>query len=259
MNIKSETKQLLEELGLNEAEIVVYLASLELGSGSASAIAKAADLNRITAYEALKRLSTKGFVKIRARKNDRTKYFTPAEYADVVEKLKGKQEQLAETIKKAELLKNAFIAQFSPATEKPVVLFYEGTSGIKEVLNDTLKAVSKEILSFASVESLESGFDKKFLENYWKKRVSLGIPTRGIVPKTEKATLSFDNKRNTEELRQLKFISPDIYNFKNEIDIYGDNIGITSHSKGDEHGIIIRSKSVAESMRAVFEALWGSN
>ncbi len=256
MNVKTETKQLLEELGLNEAEIAVYMASLELGSGSASAIAKMAGLNRITAYEALKRLSAKGFVKIRAKKNDSTKYFTPAEYSDVVEKLKGKQEQLAETIKKAELLKNSFSAQFSPASEKPVVLFYEGVTGIKEVLNDTLKTEPKEILSFASVESLESSFDKKFLENYWKKRVSLGVPTRGIIPKTEKAITSFDEKRNSAELRQLKFISPDTYNFKNEIDIYGDNIGITSHSKGDEHGIIIRSKSIAESMRAVFEALW---
>jgi hypothetical protein len=51
-------------------------------------------------------------------------------------------------------------------------------------------------------------------------------------------------------------VSDERYQFKNEIDIYGETIGITSHAKGNEHGIIIRSKSVAESMSAVFEALW---
>ena len=57
-------------------------------------------------------------------------------------------------------------------------------------------------------------------------------------------------------MRQIKFLPPESYKFKNEIDIYAENVGITSHEKGNEHGIIIRSRSVAESMRAVFETLW---
>lgn len=256
MSIKTEIKQFLAELDLNEAEIVVYLAALELGSGSASTIAKAAGLNRITAYEALKRLSSKGFVKIRAKRNDRTKYFVPAEYSDIVAKLKSKQEQITETIKKAELFKNEFEANFSSAEEKPVVLFYEGIDGVKEVLNDTLKTKPEQILSFASVESLESGFDQNFLNNYWKRRTNLGILTRGIIPKTEKAVKEFSPERNQRELRTLRFLSPSLYHFKNEIDIYGDCVGIMSLAKGKEHGIVIRSASVAESMRTVFETLW---
>ena len=104
--MKPEIRQFLLELGLINAEISVYLATLELGSGSASNIAKVASLNRITAYEALKRLSSKGFMKIRAKENDRTKYFVPTEYSDIVAKLKLKQQRIAETIKKAELFKN---------------------------------------------------------------------------------------------------------------------------------------------------------
>ncbi|MBI2889036.1 MAG: helix-turn-helix domain-containing protein [Candidatus Liptonbacteria bacterium] len=256
MDIKTEVKHFLIELGLNGAEMAVYLAALELGSGSASAVAKAAGLNRITAYEALKRLSRKGFVRIRAKKNNRTKYFVPAEYSDIVAKLKLKQGQVAEMIEKAELFKHEFEANFSSAEEKPTILFYEGVDGIKEVLNDTLKTKPDQILSFASIESLESGFDQNFLNNYWKRRTNLGIPTRGIIPKTEKAIKEFSPERNRQELRTVRFLSPGLYHFKNEIDIYADCVGIISLIKSKEHGIIIRSASIAESMRAVYETLW---
>lgn len=256
MNIKPEIEDFLRELGLHKAEIGVYLACLETGSGEASRIARVSGLNRITTYEALKRLSKKGFVRIRAKKGSSVKYFTPIEYEELVEKLKMKREEFENSIKTAEKLKKEFQAQFAPVKEKPLVLFYEGVEGIKEVLNDSLKQQPEEIISFASAESLESGFDPKFLQNYWQKRVSLDIPSRGILPKTKKAQESFSNDRNKKELRNLKLISPDIYKFKNEIDIYGNNIGITSHEKGNEHGVVIRSKSLADSMRAIFETLW---
>ena len=84
----------------------------------------------------------------------------------------------------------------------------------------------------------------------------LGILTRGIMPHTGDAHKKFTPLRNQEEMRQLHFISPTLYHFKNEIDIYDENIGIMSLTKGTEHGIIIRSRSIAESMGAVFEALW---
>ncbi len=256
MNIKSEIRQLLVELDLNDAEVATYLATLELGSGSASNIARLAKLNRVTGYEALKRLSRKGFVLIRAKKNDRTKYFTPVEYGDIIEKLKNKREAVESAIEKAEALKNDFSANFSVTESKPVVLFFEGADGIKEVLNDTLKQKSKEIISFASAESLETGYDDEFLQSYWSRRVALGIPSRGILPDTPKAREQFNPEKNKSELREIRFVSETVYQFKNEIDIYGNNIGITSHTKSNEHGIIIRSQSVAESMRAVFEALW---
>lgn len=124
------------------------------------------------------------------------------------------------------------------------------------MLMDTLKERPKEIVSFASAESLESGFDEKFLQAYWNKRVSLGISSRGIMPRTQNALAKFTEAKNKKELRRVIFISPDLFSFRNEIDMYGGSIGITSHEKGNEHGIIIRSRSIAENMLALFETLW---
>jgi sugar-specific transcriptional regulator TrmB len=256
MNLETEMRLMLGDLGLTGPEIAVYLAALEAGSASAAELGEAAGMNRVTAYEVLKRLSRKGFVKIRAKKNQRGRYFVPMEYHEIVERLQEKRIGFDRRLARIESLKTEFQAKFSRAEAKPVTLFYEGVAGIKTVLEDTLHADAKEILSFASVESLGESFDQNFLEAYWQKRVAKGMVTRGIVPKTDEAVRQFPEARNRAELRQLRFLSPELYDFANEIDIYGDNVGITSLTKGGEHGVIIRSRSIAQSLRSVFEALW---
>lgn len=256
MAIQGEIQQFLEELGLNRVEREVYLATLEIGSGAASTIANAAKLNRITAYEALKRLSKKGFIKIRAKKGDGVRYFVPEDIGVIKEKLEERKKKLETAITRADALKNELRARFRFREEKPVVLFYEGEEGVREVLNDTLRISPKEIVSFSSVEAVAEGFKQEFVQKYWDKRVSMGIPSRGIMEKTEAALRAFSPKKNKRELRTVRFLPPELYRFTGELDIYGDSVGITSHEKGNEHGIIIRSRSIAENMHALFETVW---
>ncbi len=52
----------LEEIGLNEKEAKVYIATLELGEGSASEIAKKSEVNRATTYFILEKLIKMGLV-----------------------------------------------------------------------------------------------------------------------------------------------------------------------------------------------------
>jgi len=74
--------------------------------------------------------------------------------------------------------------------------------------------------------------------------------------RTPKAVALFTPERNRRELRAVKFISHPLPKFKNEIDIYGDTVSIISLAPRNEHAIIIRSRSIAESMRSLFEFLW---
>jgi len=253
--MKNELKHILSQAGLNKVETAVFLANLETGSAAASAIAKVAGQNRVTAYEALKRLSKKGLVKIRAKKNSSVKYFVPESVEVLREKLEEKQQELGRTIELLASRKKEFDTLFTLIESKPEVLFYEGKEGIKTVLLDTLKQKPVELLSYASLESLESGYEDKFLQNYWNQRSALQIPARGILPGTQKTIEFFNAPKNQREMRRVRFL-PEKFNFKNEVDIYGDSIGITSHAAGNEYGVIIRSKSMAENMRIIFEAMW---
>lgn len=249
-------KQILKEFGLNDIEIKVYLAALEFGASPASAIAKQAGLNRITSYEALKRLSKNGLIKIRAKKGTGVKYFIAEDFSVFKEKMEQKKNDMDELINKMEIIEPQIRSMYSRNEGKPEVYFYEGKEGIKNVLLDTLNHNSQESLGFASADFLEIGFDKKFLEKYWEKRTKLKVPARGIMPKTKSAELLFNEERNRKDLRRVKFIPAGNYPFQDEIEIYGDNVGIICMAKGNEHGVIIRSKSIANSFKSLFELVW---
>lgn len=252
INIKS----ILKEFGLNDVEIKIYLAALEYGPAPASALAQRAQINRVTAYEALKRLSNQGLVKIRAKKGNSVKYFTAEDFEILKEKINEKRTAMNELAAKVDAMEPEFRSLYNRNEEKPEVIFYEGKEGIKNVLLDTINQRPDESLGFVSADFLELGFNKKFLEEYWRKRTSLKIPARGIMPKTKTALALFSDERNRNEIRKVKFIPEEYYKFKDEIEIYGDNIGVISLEPGNEHGIVIRSKSIAESFRALFDFVW---
>lgn len=254
--MKVEIKKLLEQIGLNTIEVKAFLANLETGSAPATKIADKAGLNRVTSYEALKRLSKKGLVKIRAKKNTSIRYFEAEDIETIANQLEVKKTEIEEQITLTKKLKNDFCALYGFTSKKPEVFYYEGKEGIKNAILDTLKSEPKEILSFASAEDFSFAFDEKFLNTYWKKRAERGIHTRGIMPDTEKARAFYNSEKNQRDLRRAKFLPRQEYNFKNEIDIYDNTVSIISLEKGNEHAVIMRSKSIADGLRAVYETLW---
>lgn len=252
----SELKPILSLLDLNTNDTKVFLASFELGYAPASAIAKQANLNRITAYEALKRLVKKGLVKSRVKTDSGVKFFEVEDVYIIREALSEKRTSLEHALSDIEKLAPALRDQYSGRAEKPAVLYYEGRSGIKNILLDSLLKKPAEILSFASADILAEGYEWNFLENYWKQRVEKKIPSRGIMPRTPKAVSTFTDEKNRRELRQVRFVNPEEYVFKNEIDIYGDNVSIISLTKGNEHGVVVRSRNIAEGLRSIFNLVW---
>ncbi len=255
----SQLKPILAQLDLNTNDAKVFLAAFELGYAPASGIAKQANLNRITAYEALKRLLKKGLVKSRLKKGSGVKYFEVEDIGILQEALNEKKTSVEHALSDIQAITVQLRKQYAGRSEKPVVLYYEGRSGIRNVLLDTLQQQPKEILSFVSADFLESGYEPHFLEKYWKQRVELKIPSRGIMPKTEKAVSLFTPERNIRELRICRFVNPEGYIFTNEIDVYGDNVSIVSLTKGNEHGVIMRSRSIAQGLRSIFELVWNTN
>ena len=85
-------KEILQELGLSEAEAKVYLALLETGSTLAGQIIKKTGLHRGTTYQILQRLKEKGLVSsiIKGKKQ----YFEPASPDRLMDVLKERQDKI---------------------------------------------------------------------------------------------------------------------------------------------------------------------
>ncbi|MDD3862222.1 MAG: hypothetical protein PHP74_05065, partial [Candidatus Gracilibacteria bacterium] len=45
--------------------------------------------------------------------------------------------------------------------------------------------------------------------------------------------------------------------FENQISIYNNKVSIIHLEKGEEYGVILESKDVADMQRAIFELAWG--
>jgi sugar-specific transcriptional regulator TrmB len=87
-------KELLVNLNLSDVEIEVYIATLESGNGTASAISKIVGKQRVTTYEVLKRLIKLGFVKVRVKAGSKVKYFEPVTIQEIKNKLASKKTNL---------------------------------------------------------------------------------------------------------------------------------------------------------------------
>jgi sugar-specific transcriptional regulator TrmB len=257
MNTLKDFSTILSQFNLNDIEQKTLVANMELGSAKASEIARQAGLNRVTGYEALRRLSKKGLVKVMAKKNYPVKYFVPADVADIESRLEHQKQSVDIALQKLSLLKPDLIHLFANHPEKPVILFYEGVDGIREAVYDTITQQPKDLLSFSNSENFNDVYGLEFLQTYWDKRKAVGIITKGIIPKTKNAIDFYNKERNKNDARIVKYAPVDLYKFNDEIDIYGGNVAISSLQPGNEHTVIIRSKSIAAAFRTLFELVWG--
>lgn len=234
----------LEKIGLDKKEMQVYLALLELGEANIGQIAKKSTVKRTTVYDVLEALKNKGLLGMTTKKK-KVLYF-----AENPEKLERQIEEKRKIIQKVlpELLSIA-----NRMEKKPKIKFYEGTAGIKEVYEDTLKYPDQELLAWATDDALKY-FDAQYLwHQYVPARVKNRIWERTIVPDNEQMRhiKSYDEKH----LRQIRFVPEKEVLFEVEINLYGKNkIGIMAFE--EQMGLIIESEKIFNTLKSIFELNW---
>lgn len=243
-----DLQHVLQSVGLDDKESQLFLSGLQLGSAPASDYAKAAGLNRITAYNTLEGLVRRGlFTHV---KKMRGKYYAPV----APEYLSLEAQKNAQALERAlPELRSLQGAQY----RKPNVRFYEGWEGVRRVYEDTLTAKS-ELLNFANSTVVRRFWPAYDIE-YVAQRVKRGIYLRGIAPNDE--TGKRVHGEDKKMLREIRLVPASVFDFTNEIKIYDHKVAIISFDSGlkgktDMFGVIIESKEVAETQRQIFEMAW---
>src|SRR3989344_3624431 len=121
---------ILEELGLSEAEAKVYLTLIETGTTLAGLIIKKTGLHRGTTYQILQRLKEKGLVSsiIKGKKQ----YFEPASPDRLMDVLKERQDKLQSVLP-------ALNQKLEASKEKQEVTVYYGVKGIRSAMDKMLE------------------------------------------------------------------------------------------------------------------------
>lgn len=238
MRVKEVLKQL--NIGGNKAD--VYLACLEMGGATAYSISKKTGIKKPTVYDILDQLVGEGLVYKSIKKA--VKYFYPSDPEKLLRQIREKEHKLISILPALEELYN------SPKS-KPLIRYFEGREGIKEMYEDSLKSLKKgdEILAYVGNDVLS--YIPDYAEDYVRRRIEKGIKLRGIYRKSPKV-LKYTNQ---EQLREAKILDERIFPVNNEINIYGNKTAIASYGN-EMFGMIIESAEIARSQKAVFELAW---
>jgi sugar-specific transcriptional regulator TrmB len=232
----------LRQIGLSENEAVVYLAALEAGTASASAIAVAADMNRVSTYSILKRLLQQGMVSTQREKG--VQYFTALPPEVLVQDARQKARELSESLPLLQFLKKG-------DNRRVNVEFFEGIEGIKKAYLESLNATT-EICNYADSKNIRQHwpeYDKNYVAQRAKKKIFL----RGLTKNDAygKKVQREDNKY----YRKMRFIDKKYFQIENEVKIFDDKMLIVSFQP-TPFAVIIESEAVADTQRQIFELAW---
>lgn len=237
-----------ETLGLTEVEGKVYLALLELGGGYVSSIAKKAKIPRVNCYHTVEKLTEKGLVSFITKENVR--YYSAEPPQRLVSTLEEKVRYAKGVLPELLSLTNAL-------TFKPKIKYFEGEEGIKNIMEDTLKAKS-DVLGYSNLKGAADLFGD-YIREYAEEKMRRKIKTRIICPSSPEA---FDYIKNHYpkdfplELIEILFVNPKEFWFEHEVTIYDDKVAVISLNKEELIGMIFESSVYARSQTAIFNLAW---
>lgn len=236
----------LRKFGLNDREIRVYLALLELDSALASKIAEKTNIPRTLVYDILENLLNKGIVSHVVKSNK--KYFSALNPNNLIDVLKNQQSEKEKLLRQAmpELLK----LKNKRAKEKAKVEVYEGREGIKTLFNDALR-IGKEFLCFGS-----TGISPKIipykLERFHKERIKKKMKWKVIYndDKLGRKRGKEVSKWRYSQVRYMPKTSP------TTTYCYGDKVAIVLWIKERLMAILIEDEIISKSFKEFFNVLW---
>jgi len=235
--------EILEDLGLTQAEIKTYTTLLELGASTAGPVLEISHLQNSVVHRALKSLIEKGLINyILEGKRKIYQATDPENFYDFIEDKKKRFEKILPELKQKQ----------KQAKKEEQATIYKGKRGIIEIYNKLLNSKGKEYNTFGGGKRVTYDI---MGEDWWHalhtKRISKKIKARQIFDKTIK---KFGKELNKRPLSKVKFLSQDFEQLQETI-IIGDYVAIIMFTE-NPYGLLIKDTTAAKSYRKNFELLW---
>jgi sugar-specific transcriptional regulator TrmB len=241
-----DIKVFLQQFGLEEKELQVYLALLEVGESALVPIARRAAMPPMTVKYILEKLRDKGFLDS-VKKNTRYLYipYSPQKLLSILRK---KRELIDQDIKHFEENLPELNRHLSFGTFAPKVRFF-GHYEIRKIYEEILDEPINEILWIGDVEKIESVVGDVYLKQWIRRRIAKKIKTRVIRVLSGEVNDPVYNTK-TGFLRKI-YHTPEGFESPSHIIIYGDHVAIIT-TKKEAFGVIITSREFAITMRNCF-------
>lgn len=238
-----QLKRALDKLGLPKTKGDVYLASLQVGTGTAETIGNIAELPRTTTHEVLQFLVREGLVSFTVR--GRTRLYTAAPPVKLGALLREKEQALEEVLPELDSL-------FESAGSRPRMRMYEGVRGIRTVFEDTLTTRSKRLDAILSVADIDAVAGQAWFSRYTETRIASGIRLHVIrSEETEVGTKYPSSKKDQREVH----LAPTGMTFNLTTYLY-DNKVVYIGTQKEPFGMVIESADLYLTQKHLFDTLW---
>lgn len=248
MAINTDVKKFLEELGLSEKEIELYIVSLRQGMQTASTLAKKTGIARSSVNFLFEQLIQKGLATKETR--DSTTYFSvlspeSIEYV-LLQKNAVLKKQMGDFKELLPLLKGLEGKQ----SLSPKVTYYEGLESLFRTIDDVCNR--DESVYFISSHNNMHPEIRDYVEKIY-------IPKSKKHANKNKMILSDGPSARTYLKKaegiydEVLLIDPATNPFKITLAVHGDKVDFISYDPSDLSGIVIENSLIADHMRVVFD------
>jgi predicted DNA-binding transcriptional regulator len=244
----------LKQLGLKRREIDVTSALVELGGAKISTLASKCKLPRQTVYSILKKLSQRGLV-TRSSKNGVIWFSSnPKELVQFVDNQKAELQKIKFSLKGDEV---AFAEKVEERHPLPIVQYYEGSLGLKRLLEGILdvykKGKSKKFRGYGiNFFSAARGIED-YLNYFIRQRSKYGVETNLFIAKGPDDFGITDESRSYG--RKIKHL--DIEEQNAGIYLVGDRAYLFSYR--DNVGVMIKNQAIAQLLKDAFDDHWNKS
>ena len=232
--------EVLESVGLNKNEIMVYLDLIKSSDSSANDISKRTKIHRPNVYDILRRLRNKGLAVQNIK--DNKKIFHAVSPKNLLHYHKQKEYDLKDIIPEIEKIYSV------PKSERKVSMV-EGLKAIRNIL-DNLLELKEEIYTYGCPnETLEE--IKGFLDDFHKRRIQKKIEMKHIY--------SADFFKRIKELQKMKHTgaryNPSFLGTEITTNICENKVVLISWDN-PTHAVIIENPAIADAYKTFFEIIW---
>ena len=234
---------ILEDLGLTQAEIKIYMTLLELGSSTAGKILKKSKLQNSVMHRALNSLIEKSIINYILEGRRKIYQATdPEHFYNFIDEKKSRFTDILPELKKKQKL----------AKKKEKATVYKGIRGIKEIYSLMISQKSKEYNTFGGgIQVTYQVMGETWWKNLHTRRIANKLKSRQVF---DESIRKFGKELDKRQLSQVKFL-PKQFAQLTETVIVGNKVAIIVFTE-NPYGFLIEDKIVTDSYRKQFELLW---
>lgn len=244
MKYPSEILKGLKAFGLDQKEVTIYLAGLELGSTTVLELSRRTKMPRSTLYPLLEKLRTRGVFRLVKQKKT-TKYV--AESPETLERqFHDREEAFIKALPSLQALNETSYGG-------PGVTFYEGSDGFKRLWKQLYQSGAKEYrLITSGVSLLDYVKEPYILKRVIAERMERGIRSKQLIKDGRDARkIVAKDKTENRESRLL----PKEVELPATVIIFGEQVAFITTRK-ENTMILLASGDVALTYKALFDLIW---